>query len=399
MGRRHPRRGRGDVRLSAPPPAVVLGGEAIAVSVGRSLGPRGVAVHALGVASDPVRWSRWCRRFVDLGAGEGVVDRWLAWLRSGDAPAGAVLVPCNDDALELIALHRAELEALGFRSAETDDRGVLSMLDKDATREIAVAAGIAAPRSVVVEGPQELEGALAELDWPVVLKPVHSHEFARHYGMATKVLEGDDPAALREGLDEVAQLGVRMLLTEIVPGPEDSFFSYYSYLDERGEPLFHLTKRKLRQYPPRFGLGCLHVTDRNEEVAELGLRFFRAARLRGLACVEFKRDERDGQLKLIECNHRLTLATELLRRAGADLPYFVYARAAGLPVPEIRYRTGVSLWAPGRDLRAWRRDPSLGFGTWLRSVARPHTFLLASARDPKPALFSAAGRAADRLSG
>lgn len=335
---------------------------------------------------------------MDLGAGEGVQDRWLEWLRSGDAPAGAVLVPCNDDGLELIARHREELEARGLRPAEAGDDGVLAMLDKDRTREIALAAGIPAPRSVIVSSPGELEAALAELDWPVVLKPVRSHEFARHYGMGTKVLEGEEPATLARAFEEVSRLGVEMLLTEIVPGPEDAFCSYYSYLDERGEPLLHLTKRKLRQYPPRFGLGCLHVTDQSEEVAEAGLAFFRAAGLRGLACVEFKRDSRDGRLKLIECNHRLTLATELLRRAGADLPLFVYARAAGLPAPEIRYRTGVSLWAPGRDVRALLADPDLGAGAWLRSVARPHTFLLASARDPRPALGSVGSKALRRLS-
>ena len=375
------------------PAAVVLGGEAIAVSVARSLGERGVAVHALGVAEDPVRWSRWCRELVDLGAGEGVGARWLEWFTSGAAPDGAVVVPCNDDALEFVARNRAVLERLGVRPAESDDEGVLAMLDKGRTYEIAEQAGVPAPRTVVVRTAEELRGALGELGWPVALKPLQSHLFARHYGLTRKVLLADDPEALVAAFEDPARLGVRMCVTEIVPGDDDAYCSYYSYLDERGEPLFGVTKRKLRQYPPRFGLGSLHVTDTNPEVAELGLRFFRAAGIRGLACVEFKRDARTGQLRLIECNHRLTLATEQLRRAGADLPWFVYARAAGLPTPQIRCRPGVTLWSPGRDLRAYlarRADGDLTLAAWARSVARPHTFLLASASDPRPSLATAA---------
>ena len=387
------------------PPVVVLGGEAIAVSVARSLGRRGIPVHALGVASDPVRWSRWCTEFVDLGAGEGVVDRWLGWLESPAAPAGAVVMPCNDDAVELIARHRARLEAAGLVPVEGDDRAARAMLDKDATYAVAEAAGVSAPRSVTVRTPEELRAALDEVGWPAALKPVHSHVFARHFGLLQKVLLADDPEALVAAFAEPAAFGVAMLVTEIVPGEEDAFCSYYSYIDPDGEPLFSVTKRKLRQYPPRFGLGCFHVTDRNPEAAELGLRFFRAAGIRGLACVEFKRDARDGRLRLIECNHRLTLATEQLRRAGADLPWFQYARAAGLPDPDVRYREGVTLWAPARDFRhylARRGDGDLPFGTWARSVARPHAFLLASVVDPLPAVAAVGSgirRGARRVSG
>ena len=377
----------------APPPVVVLGGEAIAVSVARSLGPRGVAVHALGVGEDPVRWSRWCREFVDLGAGSAVAQRWLAWFEAGHAPAGAVVIPCNDDALEFVARKRAALERLGLRPMEAGDEGVLAMLDKDRTYAIADEVGVSAPRTIVVQTADELRAAVDELGWPVALKPLQSHLFAHHYGLTRKVLVADDVEGLVSLFAEATALGVPLGVTEIVPGGDDAFYSYYSYLDERGEPLLHLTKRKLRQYPPRFGLGTLHATSWDPEVAELGLRLFRAAGLRGLACVEFKKDARDGRLRLIEVNHRLTLATELLRRAGADLPWFVYSRAAGLPTDEVRARPGVTLWAPGRDFRAYlarRADGDLSFAAWLRSVGRPQAFLLWSPGDPRPALTTAA---------
>jgi D-aspartate ligase len=42
------------------------------------------------------------------------------------------------------------------------------------------------------------------------------------------------------------------------------------------------------------------VTRWRPEVAEAGLRFLRAIGPRGMAHAEFKRDSRDGELKLIE---------------------------------------------------------------------------------------------------
>jgi predicted ATP-grasp superfamily ATP-dependent carboligase len=195
-----------------------------------------------------------------------------------------------------------------------------------------------------------------------------------------------------------------MIATEIVPGPE-LFSSYYSYIDGDGEPLFHYTKRKLRQFPIGFGLGTYHRSDWDADVAEEGLRFFRSIGLRGLGCVEFKRDERDGRLKLIECNHRITAADALQRACGLELGRLVYERALGLPVtpPGEEFRSGVGLWFPVEDTRAflgYRRAGELTLGAWLRSLAAPVRFPVASLTDPLPAIVGAMrriGRAFRRL--
>jgi predicted ATP-grasp superfamily ATP-dependent carboligase len=192
--------------------------------------------------------------------------------------------------------------------------------------------------------------------------------------------------------------GLEMIATEIVPGP-DRFCSYYSYIDERGEPLFHYTKEKLRQFPTRFGLGTYHRSSWDPEVAEAGLDFFRGIGLRGLGCVEFKRDERDGRLKLIECNHRFTAADALQRACGMQMGLLAYERALGLPPTPLpgagEYRRGVTLWFPGNDLRAflsYRRAGEISLGGWLRSLLAPIRLPVASLRDPLPGLVGALRR-------
>jgi D-aspartate ligase len=367
----------------------VLGGGWTAIPVTRSLGAAGVPVYALGGSDDAVRWSRGCTTFVPLGREPGMQERWLEWLRG--APPGSVILPCEDDGLELIAKNRAMLMELGHVPFEANDDVLLAMLDKARTYELAREIGIEAPLSFNVHTQDDIAVALERISYPCALKPVHSHAFVRHFaGMKAFRVHNDDD--MRAALSRTVALGIEMIATEIIPGRDDQFFSYYSYIDEEGEPLLHVTKRKLRQHPIWFGSGCFHVTDQNPEVAELGLRFFEGVGLRGLGNVEFKRDARDGRLKLIECNHRFTAATGLLRVAGMDLPLFVYNRLTDRPLPPVdRYRPGMTMWYPMRDLRAflaYRRQGELSTFAWLRSIIGRHHYPVTSASDPRPALVN-----------
>jgi predicted ATP-grasp superfamily ATP-dependent carboligase len=376
--------------MNGRPPAVVLGGSANAVSVARSLHAAGVEVWALGRRDSPVRHSRHCARFVPFSGGDALQAAWLDWL--GGGPEGAVLLPCDDDGLELIGRNRKTLVGGGYLPFEANDEVLLRMLDKQTSYALARHAGIAAPGTFEPDGDQAVADMLAELRFPCAVKPIHSHVFQRRAENPAKALVVDSPDALHDALAFMRRLDVRPLVTEIVPGSDDQLCSYYSYLDEDGEPLLHLTKRKIRQYPAGFGLGCYHITDRNPEVADLGLRFFQSVGVRGLANVEFKRDARDGRLKLIECNHRFTAANGQLRAAGMDLALFCYCRLVGLPTPDVgSYRRDVRLWYPIDDTRAFlvhRRAGTLTFQQWIRSLWHAQEFPLFSLSDPKPTVVS-----------
>lgn len=389
--RRSPRRG------DDQPPAIVLGGDLNAASVARSLGAAGVAVHALGTgAADPVRDSRFCTSYVAFERGDGVQRRWRAWLEENASRlAGAVLLPCNDDALELIAGSRRALEELSYRPFEADDEVLATMLDKRRTAELAARIGVPAPQSMVLDGLASLERAAAQIGFPCGLKPLHAHVLARHRGWG-KLIIARDGAHLTELFEQLDALGVSLLATEVIPGEDDCYRSYYSYIDEHGQPLLNFTKQKLRGYPPRMGLWSYHLTTRDLAVIEMGARFFQRAGVRGLANVEFKLDPRDGVLKLIECNHRFTAANEIVRLAGLDLALLTYERALGRPGPDVSsYRTGMRLLNPIEDVRAYRAlrtEGKLSTAGWLRSLAHPLHLPLLRWNDPLPGLLSLARR-------
>lgn len=389
-------------RVSTSPPAILLGGGAIAVSVARSLGEAGLHVHALGDAEwDTVGHSRHCASFADIGH-ENLQERYLEWL-SKRSLGEAVVFPCDDESLAMIARRRHELEALGYLPIEANDEVLLAMLDKEETYRRAARVGIGVPRRFVLEAREDIDRLLeeSEISFPCALKPLHSHLFARRFGASTKVILLPDRDELERVAGDLATLGSAMMVTEIIPGPEDAYCSLYTYLDRDGEPLVQFTKRKLRQYPVGFGLATYHVSIHDGELAETGLRFCQGVGLRGMACVEFKRDSRDGGLKLIECNHRFTLGQETLRYAGVNLPLVAYNARVGRPSPQIDgYRGGVHLWVPLADTQSFlesRRRGTVTFGQWIRSLMQRQHFHLFDPTDPGPSIGHHARRVRRRL--
>ncbi|MCB0295601.1 MAG: carboxylate--amine ligase, partial [Calditrichaeota bacterium] len=138
---------------------------------------------------------------------------------------------------------------------------------------------------------------------------------------------------LEARLEQVLSHGLKVILSEMIPGPDTQLASYYTYIDKNGQLLFHFTKRVVRRFPKNNGQGSYHITEWVEEVAEIGKKFFLGVGLRGLGNVEFKKDLRDGQWKIIECNPRFTAAHEQLVRCGMDISLLIYNHLAGRPLP------------------------------------------------------------------
>jgi D-aspartate ligase len=291
--------------------------------------------------------------------------------------------------VEMLAHNRAVLEDY-YRLTEADDAISLALLDKEQTHLLAVKSGVEAPQVRRLTSPGDLQIVAQTTRFPCALKPIHSHLFQRHF--SEKAFIAHNQSDLEQAFSRAERAGVAVLLTELVPGGDDLYCSYYAYIDERGEPLFEFTKRKPRQYPIGFGIGTYHITDWNPEVAEMGLRFLRGAGVRGLANVEFKRDPRDGRLKLIECNARFTLVHDLLEASGIPVAEIVYSRLTGRSLPQFgHYRRGMSAVRPWLDFQAfrqYRRCGALSLGEWLRSVLRPGRLLVFSWDDPLPALVA-----------
>lgn len=393
-------------RLDTATPVLLLGGGGNAVSVARNLGRLGVDVAASGDAGAWALHSRFCRRRYPLPAGAELEDFWHELLLAPGRPelAGHVIFALSDEAIAFVCAHRDAL-AGRYILEEFDPALRGAMLDKLATLELARSVGVPTPASWRVREPHDVDALAGRLRFPVMVKPIHSHLFVRAFGRKLFIVERD--FAEVQAMARLAfERGVEIMVTEMIPGPDALLSSYYTYIDGTGESLFHYTKSVIRRFPVNRGGACYHRSHWLPETAEMGRRFFEGIGWRGIGNIEFKRDPRDGQLKVIEVNPRFTAAHRLIVAAGLPLDLMIYCHLTGQPGPRpAGYDQTLRMLNPIRDALAFaelRRRGELGPLAWMRSwwEGGRKVMPIFDPADPMPSvarLRQEAGRAVARL--
>jgi predicted ATP-grasp superfamily ATP-dependent carboligase len=207
--------------------------------------------------------------------------------------------------------------------------------------QMAARLGVPAPRSVVVDGGD----ALPELDltFPVVVKPRRSRVRTATGWMSTEVSFADGRETLLRDLSSRPRYEFPGLLQERIQGPGIGIFALY----HEGRAVSFFSHRRLRERPPWGGVSVL-----SESVPVSPAARAHATTLlddlgwHGVAMVEFKQDERDGELKLMEINGRFWGSLQLAIDAGVDFPALLVGGVRdGRFAPQSPYRVGVrSRW-------------------------------------------------------
>jgi predicted ATP-grasp superfamily ATP-dependent carboligase len=141
-----------------------------------------------------------------------------------------------------------------------------------------------------------------------------------------------------------------ILLQQRIVGPGVGVFMCY----QRGNLVAQFSHRRIREKPPSGGVSVLcesvPVAPQAKQYAQALLD---ALRWEGVAMVEFKMDEADQTLKLMEINGRFWGSLQLAIDAGVDFPDLLLQTLAAVPMKRIdAYRVGVrSRWFMG-DLDA-----------------------------------------------
>lgn len=178
-------------------------------------------------------------------------------------------------------------------------------------------------------------------------------------------------------------------MQELIPGDGHEQFGYCALFKE-GRALASMVVRRRRQHPPEFGRASTFVeTVESPLLEELSERFLRSIEHYGLVEVEYKRDARDGQYKLLDVNARTWGYHTLGARAGVDFPALLFADQTGEPVTPCRARPGVRWVRLVTDLPTAAVELAaghLGWRAYLGSLARADTEAVFSRRDPLPGL-------------
>ena len=381
-------RERRQTKRPTRPGAVVIGGDYQGLGIVRSLGRRGIPLCVIDDERSIARFSRYTTYSVscpDLRDDQ----RTIAAIRGAATRFGLdgwVLYPTREETVAAISKSRPNLAAQ-FRVPTPAWDIVRRAWDKRETYALAEELGIPAPRTWY---PTDLSG-LAAIDAtpPFAVKPAIKERFL--YATKSKAWRADTTGQLRALFEKATNIvdPGEVMIQELIPGDGRQQFAYCGFFKAR-EPLAKMVVQRRRQHPSEFGRASTFVqTVDLPLVAHLAERFLRAIDYYGLVELEFKRDPRDGEYKLLDVNARTWGYHSLGSRAGVDFPYLVYADQVGEDVSRGRARSGVRWIRLATDLPTGIVEclhGRLGWRAYARTVASSDVEAVFSRTDPLPAL-------------
>jgi predicted ATP-grasp superfamily ATP-dependent carboligase len=328
----------------------------------------------------PALWSKACaRRFVHADPIEREAD-FVAQLesvaREESRRGPVVLVPMEEETLVVVLRHRARLEqvaALPFADLALIER----LRDKQSFGELARAHGLPTPKTRSFRDERELLGAYSELGLPLVVKLRVSsgargveHATTRDELLAAgrRALAVDPTPIVQEKLPREGEaIGVSLLLWRDAVAQSDAARAAASV---RPRLLAGFVHRRLREYPVSGGSSTLREAVRDDALVQRCAQLLASIGFVGVAMLEWKRDVRDGELKLLECNPRFWGSLHQAVLSGVDFPTLLVRAARGEPVEPVRD------YATARRSRAFFPADLLH---WWNARPRPRRFF---ARDP-----------------
>jgi predicted ATP-grasp superfamily ATP-dependent carboligase len=360
-----------------------------ALGVARSLGRRGIPVWVLKHGGHLVAsTSRYVRRNLPWPAmeDEQQIDLLLT-IAARHNLKGWVLFPTDDHAVALTSRYSASL-ASQYRLTVPPWEQLQWALDKRVLHHTARELGVHQPWTVWPGNREEL--VVLECPFPVILKPATR---LRPNSLATpKAWYVENRDSLLARFDEASAIvgSENLMVQEVIPGGGETQFSYAA-LCANGRSLARVVARRTRQYPIDFGQFSTFVeTVDSPQVIEPAERLLSAAQFTGLVEIEFKKDPRNGELKVLDINPRVWGWHSLCKRAGVDFPYLLWLLVNGKTVPPSCARLGEKWMHATADLPAAIQEIRSGrvsLRAYLASIRGPRESAIFAWDDPAPGLL------------
>jgi predicted ATP-grasp superfamily ATP-dependent carboligase len=368
------------------PGVLVVGGDHPGLAVARSLGRRGIPVWIIDDQFCISKISRYASRVIRV---PNVLDERMtvdAVLSVGRQYSlqGWILVPTRDETVAALSRHRDELAELFTVTTGIWD-SVQWAWDKKKTYDLAESLGIPCPKTFHPASAADLPGLSHRL--PLAIKPAVKENF--FYATGAKAWRADTPEQLKQ-LYEGAARQIRaeeILIQEIIPGGGQEQYSWCAFA-KGGKPQSVLCARRLRQHPREFGRAATYVeTVDAPEIEQLSERFIDAISYDGLIEIEYKRDPRDGEYKLLDANARAWGFHGLGAACGIDFSWLLYADCCGITTTPVRAPAGKGWLRLLTDIPTAISDlvyGSLTFGEYFRSLRATATESVFDWSDPLP---------------
>lgn len=381
---------------NAVPAVVVLGLNVTGLAIARALADNGVEVHGVSLSRrDPGRASRRCKVLErdDLAGNVDAIGEWLFEYASG-LGARPVVFPASDELALMLARHRDRLRQVCLIWNNTYD-ALDAIVSKHRLYATAANAGVNVPPGLVSPKLAELESWCAHQRGPYIVKPFYVGATGSEIDFKNKVID-DAPGLL--GFVRGRSSGAEGLIVQrILQGGDGWVFDCYGLTDARGQIRTMASHRRIRQYPPDFGITCYGeipgIPDGVGEEALFALthKLLGELRYHGIFGIEWLQDRETGALYLLDFNARPFYTIGHLNDCGMNLPMLAYRDLCGDSLsgveltPRLKRQAWVDFWPYASTFSRLRKAGRLGWFQWGKSLLKSRSYALWRLSDPGPA--------------
>lgn len=321
-----------------------------ALAVVRSLGR-----HGLRVAATDSKWyaksffSRYCTQSALCPSPAQGVGEFLNRLhRIAEKLRPTVLMPMTERTILALTTDRNENGRRLPLAPLPGQDSLRIAFDKQLTVELAESLGLGVPRTLSFSQLPDFRQLGYQISYPAVIKPRRSETLTTD----NRIVPGGaveycmHPGELETKYLTVHQRAPFPLIQEFVPGEGYGICALYDH----GKIRSLFAHRRLRMvHPTGSGSSLRESIAPPPDMARAARCLLEALAWHGVAMVEFKRDARNGALKLMEINGRFWNSLPLAVAAGVDFPWLLYRLATEGRVQEcFNYRPGVKCrWLAG----------------------------------------------------
>lgn len=314
----------------------------------RSLGAAGIPVIVVDKEDCVARHSRYCTGFFRCPEyGSDALADFLIRLAETQNLADWLLLPSNDHAVLTLSRNKARLEA-HFKVITPGLDIIETIYDKSQLLTLAQLLGVPIPGTFYA---QDAAPADVPPSFPVLTRGRFGLDFYKATGC--KAFLANDKAELHRQLARIAAaFPVEKTLTQSLI-PDDGTNKTISFCGfcVAGEIKAYWMGEKLREHPLRFGTATFARSMYAEPCLTQSVKLLKALDYTGVCEVEYLRDPRDGQYKLIEINARTWLWVGLARACGVDFAKMVYDHVNSMEQPYPRaYEIDVYWMNPWTDI-------------------------------------------------
>ena len=298
--------------------AIVIEGHVQGLSNTRALGELGIPVYVIDVVRCLAQYSKYCTKFIKCPAFNSLeFITFLVDLAKAERLKGWFLIGSNDHIVENLALHQSELAPYYTMMVPSKEQ-LLNIINKARLLDVASSCGTHIPATCY---PDTLEKARL-MRFPLLVKGCLGLSFYK--ATHRKAIQVDSYDELCSALKDICVLTDDVMIQELIPFDAQNRVVSFTCFAIHGEIKAYWMGQKLREHPLKYGTATMSQSVLIPQVLDEAIPLVKALQYTGTCEVEFIRDPRDGEWKLIEINPRTWLWVGLAKECGVDYAKIMY---------------------------------------------------------------------------